>query len=431
MTRRRPAPFTLEVGLHAVPTPEPSTVRRRAAMASEREVGSLTVSQLEVEPASHLLTRKSVAGDKLLDAGTLSPMGASARSATSMVTARRRKPRAPCLPPAKFLSALPTARAGCLALAFSPDGTTLAAACSDGYQSHTIRVFDTDKLESVCVLAHHESVVYTLDWSPDSRWLLSSSGDGTVCKWSIANRHSRTQAFLATTMRCTPPTYVYAARFHPLDHGYAVSASFDSHVRLWDTDSAAMLGVLGGTRSHDARVNVLVFGEDGDNMFTADGVGVVLVWKVSRTHPEDPDAYRVMYAIRDPALKGVSIVGLAPRPRVAQLLVLAQHSFMGLYDVRTHSCFRKFPAVRCTDARIGAVFSPDGRFVLAGGQDGRCRLWEADTGTPLEDVPGMHFSTAATAVAWHPTQHLTACCSYGTQSNVLLYFNSSRADRRR
>jgi WD40 repeat protein len=71
------------------------------------------------------------------------------------------------------------------ALAFSPDGRTLAI----GVKSGKIYFWAVDgKTEPQETLRSHKAAVYTLAFSPDGRTLVSGSNDGTVRLWHTATR---------------------------------------------------------------------------------------------------------------------------------------------------------------------------------------------------------------------------------------------------
>jgi WD40 repeat protein len=63
-----------------------------------------------------------------------------------------------------------------LALAFSPDGSLLAAGCAD----RTVRLFDASSGKAGHVLRHHADWVLDVAFSPDGKKFLSASRDRTV-----------------------------------------------------------------------------------------------------------------------------------------------------------------------------------------------------------------------------------------------------------
>ncbi|HJP66750.1 MAG TPA: adenylate/guanylate cyclase domain-containing protein [Actinomycetota bacterium] len=66
-------------------------------------------------------------------------------------------------------------------IAFSPDGTLIAASGVDS----TVRVWDTASGVQRLVLRGHDAIVTDLDFSPDGSRLASASGDGSVRVWAL------------------------------------------------------------------------------------------------------------------------------------------------------------------------------------------------------------------------------------------------------
>jgi WD40 repeat protein len=76
-------------------------------------------------------------------------------------------------------------------VAFSPDGTRLAAACQDT----TIRLWDMAAHEEVAELRGHTDSVHAVAFSPDGTRLVSCSGDYTARIWDTLTPQARTRAF--------------------------------------------------------------------------------------------------------------------------------------------------------------------------------------------------------------------------------------------
>ena len=72
-------------------------------------------------------------------------------------------------------------------VAFSPDGTRLAAGCRD----NTIRLIDVARRQQVAELRGHADYVHAVDWSPDGTRLVSGSGDFTVRVWDSLSAQER------------------------------------------------------------------------------------------------------------------------------------------------------------------------------------------------------------------------------------------------
>ena len=74
-------------------------------------------------------------------------------------------------------------------VAFSLDGTRLAAGCRD----KTIRLFDVASHQQVAELSGHTDYVHAVAWSPDGTRLVSGSGDFTVRVWDSLSQAARAQ----------------------------------------------------------------------------------------------------------------------------------------------------------------------------------------------------------------------------------------------
>jgi WD40 repeat protein len=111
----------------------------------------------------------------------------------------------------------------CRALAFTPDGKTLAATAD-----WKITLYDTERGQELQTLVGHKGVVSALAYSPDGRYLVSGSWDKTVKVWEAAS--GREIASFAW-----PAGRVYSVTVAP-DGLRAAAAGDTGTIVVWDVD---------------------------------------------------------------------------------------------------------------------------------------------------------------------------------------------------
>ena len=248
------------------------------------------------------------------------------------------------------------------AVAFSPDGKTLAASYdteefagyTDLWRTATGRLAGTlDDRRSFGVLA--------MQFSPDGKTLATGDYGAFTDLWDTAARHRRA----TLTAPGTGSSGVTAVAFSP-DGRTLATGDYQGGIYLWDTVTGRRIATLAGAGSPP--VTAVVYSPDGKTLATGEGNGGTVLWDTATRHRRA--------TLPEPGAAGVTAVAFSPDGRT-----LATGDSDGqtyLWDTATGR-----RTVRLTEpgsAPVTAVaFSPDGRTLATGGFNLSTYLW---------DVPG-------------------------------------------
>ena len=149
------------------------------------------------------------------------------------------------------------------ALAYSPDGRWLAGVSTD---DKTLCLFDAHTYQLMAQFAGHDGRISAVTFSLDSRRVASCGSDQTVRVWQIDG--GACQVLRGHT------EYVFAVAFHP-DGTRLASAGRDRAVWLWDLARGEEVARLQG---HTNYVWSLAFSPDGTTLASGSGDRTVRLW---------------------------------------------------------------------------------------------------------------------------------------------------------
>lgn len=262
-------------------------------------------------------------------------------------------------------------------VAFSPDGRLLAAADFGG----TLAVFEADGFEPV-MSTKAASSVRALDFTPDSRFVLTGGPDKTVKVWDPVTK---------TPVRILPPASggVLALAVSP-DGRLVATGGQDGAVHLFDLESGEPARL---EPAHAELVRQVAFSPDGSRLVSVSWDKLAFVWDVAQRKV----AHRL-------AGHTDGVYGAAFSPDGARLATAAYDRTLRLWDPATGA---PLATVDNRNEAYAVAFSPDGRRLASTDAAGVLRLFDAATLAP-EAAALAHGSTGGQSVAFHPAGRLLA-----------------------
>jgi WD40 repeat protein len=255
---------------------------------------------------------------------------------------------------------------GFASVAFSPDGRILIT--DDTMGIHVWNVSDHRSLR-VLKSGNTQRVVF----SPDGKMLAAAGFDGTVRLWNLASGEQVGNPLKGHSR------YVADVAFSP-DGKLLASVGTESFIRLWDVASGQPVGwPLTG---HEGSIYDVAFSPDGKLLASGGQDRTVRLWDVAARQPAG-----------DP-LRGhsgnVRRVAFSPDGKY-----LASASFDHTVRLWSVSGSRTLsdPLPGKTSSVGGVAFSPDGK-KLATGEYETVRLWDVTTRKVIGDTLSGHFGVA-------------------------------------
>jgi len=242
-----------------------------------------------------------------------------------------------------------TGHTGCVSsVAFSPDGRTIAS----GYDDNTIRLWDVYSKKEIATLKGHSGMVHSVAFSPDGRTIASGSRDNTIRLWD-----KESQKAIATLTGHT--NGVISVAFSP-DGRTIASGSGDNTIRLWDVNSRKEIACLTG---HTRAVTGVAFSPDGRTIASSSFDNTIRLW--------DWETKKATATLTGHTYL-VSSVAFSPDGRT--IASCSWDKTIRLWDVDSRK------EIACLTGHEGSVFSivfrPDGRAIASGSDDRTIRLWD-------------------------------------------------------
>jgi WD40 repeat protein len=224
-------------------------------------------------------------------------------------------------------------------------------------------------------LEGHSSWVNGVAVSPDGRWAVSASSDHTLKVWDL-----ETGRGLHTLEGHSSP--VNGVAVSP-DGLRAVSASHDQTLKVWDLETGRELHTLKG---HSAAVTGVAVSPDGRRAVSASDDKTLKVW--------DLETGRELCTLEGHS-SGVTSVAVSPDGRRA--VSASWEKTLKVWDLETGRALRTLEGH--SNIVAGVAVSPDGWRAVSAAHDHTLKVWDLETGRELRTLKGHSFWVTGVAVS--------------------------------
>ena len=263
------------------------------------------------------------------------------------------------------------------AVAFSPDSKyVISGGCDETAptalgicRQSSARVWEAasgNLIASVTHAGHINSVAF----SPDGQEVVSGGGDGTVLVWEASTGRE--------IARTTYDQSANSVAFSP-DGTYVVSGSDDKTARVWEAATGREIARM----THDGSVTSVAFSPDGHQVVSASADGIIRIWKVAigdRIVRMTQNG-QVLYVAFSPD----STYLVAGGCQVEIMLSFCPQG-EGIARVWNVITGEEVSQVAHENGVFSVAFSPDGKSVVSGGQEGKIKVWNAQDGQEIADM---------------------------------------------
>ena len=272
-------------------------------------------------------------------------------------------------------------------IAYSPDGSLVAAAFESPQQQGDVRVWQTDTGNLLWILGEHAHGAASVAFSADGSRILTTSGDRMAMVWDAGTG----ERLMAHSVGARANLAKAAAVFGMGGRRVACNSP-----HLLESDTGRVVAEL----APQGHVTCLAASPDGRLLATGVAMGSVHLTDFS-------NGSRLAVLDRHRSL----VRALGFNADGSQLLIGSQDGTARLFEIRRDDD-RAATAIQLLYGHEGSVesvaFSANGHRLITGSTDGTVRIWDADLGHELLKLPGQRDYPGVVALSPDGTRVVAA-----------------------
>jgi len=263
---------------------------------------------------------------------------------------------------------------------FSPDGKRVAV-----LSDNEIKIFDAQTLEELGSLVRENEYedVYSFSFSPDGKTIASlnlhhSSWAPVVRMWDVEQKKEVANYVIRNKF------VFYSITFSPNGKLFAFKILYTG-VSLWDIEKQQTVE----EPNWDGEVNALTFSPDSRTLaYAGQRSGGIYLWDVIEKTGKKINSLQ----------KWDSILSLAYSPDGKKIVAGGDDYMVRTYDVESRRELATFAGHG--NGVKSVAFSPDGKTILSGSWDGTLRVWDADVDQRLPVEQALAVLSKPGGVIW-------------------------------